>query len=304
MERLRIDLDNPHSVGLGDNLCLLSALTTIKPTVDLYVSNDHNAYEKFKWFKKILRLPDSQITVSHRDGNGDFNAGGYWPIKLFTDYYKPLHVCVNGKELRTRHDKEKEKRYIGVAGFWATDPDGKNIWPYCKSRPMDYWLKIFKWIKEIGYEVITLDNAGNNLENKIELMVNHCRGVISYEGGMAHLSHMLNIPCFMVDWKFPTPSTPFQGYHCDLVHMTNSVYILRDDEEIFSWGEGDFNRMCDALKQGQTNNRFINKECKIKFDGPGKRGDLKILDKNDQLLLSTGSMFGKTNLTTFVETYF
>lgn len=283
-----IYLDNSNSVGLGDNLCLISLLAKIDEPVTLHVSNDHNTFDRLSQYKRIFKIPDSKLTISLIQTNGDFRSIG-WPLKLMHDYYKPPMISANGRSILTSF-KNDEKRCIAVAGFFDKPPENNNNeWPWCRQRPIEYWARIYAWLKSIRYEVITVDYAYHNLENKIELMTKHCAAVISYEGGMAHLGHMLSLPVFMVDWKYPTPSTPLDRFHCEFVHRTDSVYILRDDEELFTWDEGQVKSKISALRQGQTNNRLVNGECRIEFAGPEIFGPIEVKDKlNNTLLIAPG----------------
>ncbi len=298
----RIHLDNTHSVGLGDNLCLMSLLATVNEPVELYVSNDHNTYNRLCQYKKIFKISDEKLKIVLSDCNGDFANIG-WPLKLMHDYYKPLVVHANGIDIPTK--PLTERRCIAVAGFFDNPPVGNNNeWPWCKHRPLDYWSKIYAWLKSIRYEVITVDYAYHNLENKIELMTKHCAAVISYEGGMAHLGHMLSLPVFMVDWTYPTPSTTLDKFHCEFVHRTNSMYILRDDNELFSWDESKFGAKINELRHGISNNRLVNGECRIDFRGPGIYGPLTVKDKlNNTLLSSTGLFDPNSTASQFVSKF-
>jgi hypothetical protein len=291
MTRQRIVLNNEHSVGLGDNLCLLSALAMIPPDTDLYTTNKHKTFDRLNLYKTIFRIPDNKLIINLSDENGMFNNVG-WPIKLFSDYYKPPYVNIGGKLLKTADDLSSKKCIGLVCSF---DEPGVNTteWPWTRSRPKDYWARMFSFIKSMGYEVITLDYPFFDLETKIELMVKHCKAVIGYEGGMAHLSHMLSIPYFMVPWRFPTNSTQLGQFHCEFVHRTNTVHVMRTDAELFYMSADLFNQRVAELALGQTNNRIVNGECKIKFEGPGIHGKVSVEDKHGCLMLPpVGNIFG------------
>ena len=302
MERLRINLNNDHSVGLGDNLCMLSELTNIPPPIDLYVNNTYKTFDRLTHYKKIFRIPDSQLQIFPSDDNGDFNNVG-WPVKLFSEYHRPQFVSVNGQVIQTRTKHDKDKKFIAIAGYVDPDVSGRNEWPYSRARPQEYWNRIYGWIKSIGYEAVSVDNAFTDLEDKIEILAKHCRAIISYEGGMAHLSHMLKLPCFLVDWKHPSPSTTLKEYHCDFVHKSSSVYILRQDEEIFTWTEGEFNQAVERLHIGETNNRLLNGECRLEFDGPGVHGNIQVY-KGRNLVLDAGGIFGNNKVGALLNRYY
>jgi len=284
MTRQRIILNNDHSVGLGDNLCLISALTNIPPEIDLYTNNLHNTFNRLVQYKTIFRIPDSQLKIHLSDDNGGFNNVG-WPIKLFCDYYKSPYVNIKGEVLKTGENLE-EKKCIGLVCSFDEPGVDTTIWPWTRSRPSPYWAKMFAWIKSMGYEVITLDHPFFDLETKIELMVKHCKAVVGYEGGMAHLSHMLKIPYFMVPWRFPTNSTQLGQFHCEFVHRTSSVHLMRSDDELFYLSTDLFNQRVSELIQGKTNNRLVNGECKIKFTGPGVHGKVSVEDRHGCVVLN------------------
>jgi hypothetical protein len=289
MEEIIVELDNTHSVGLGDHLCLLSAMAKLRPKVWLHVNNDHNTYNRLTQYCKIFRIPRSCLEIKQIDHNGNFDNTG-WPIKIFTDYYKTDIVNTNGilTKINTRG-----KQYIALVTASESDPTGKNEWPWSRNRPPEYWAKIFSWAKSLGYEVITLDHPFFDLETKIEFLAKHCCAMITYEGGMAHLAHMMDMPCYIVDWQHPSSSTTLNVFHVDFVHMTNSVYIMRDDTKIFSWDRTQFDVITEQLRNGHGNNRFVNKDFYFNFVGPDFLNDLRIYNKNELLCLQTPSFFGR-----------
>lgn len=301
MEKVIIDLNNDHSVGLGDNLCLLSTLANIRPQVELQVTNRYNTADRLKHYKKIFRIPDAMLTVVETEVNGSYPNTG-WPNKLFTEYYRPTHVNVNGANHRIQFDSKKT--CIAVACSFDQHPTENDRWPWCRGRPPEYWGRIITHLKQLGYDVITVDLAHHDLENKIELLVKHCLAIVSYEGGMAHLSHMIKLPCFLVDWKFPSPSTPLGHFHCDFVHRTNNVYILRNDEELLSWTNDQFVRTIFDLNAGITNNRLVNGSCKLSFHGPGIHGNITVTDADGKLMLESPGIFGDSKMSEFLEKYY
>jgi hypothetical protein len=298
----RIHLDNSHSVGLGDNLCLISLLANVKEPVELLVDDRHETYEKLSRYKQIFMIPDSKLTITKSATNGDFKNTG-WPLKLTMDYYRAPQVLVNGQILDTVTERDSEKRCIAVAAFYDDAPeDSKNEWPWCKRRDLAYWSEIFAYFKSLHYDVITVDRHMFDLENKIEAMVKNCKAVVSYEGGMAHLAHMLNIPVFLVDWTYPTPSTNLDRFHCEFVHRSKSMYLLRDDRELLSWNEDKFNRVVYELTQGKTNNRLLNGEYRLEFEGPGVYGRIKVKDRQGNTALKINGLYDiKDTASNFID---
>jgi hypothetical protein len=197
MQEITIDLNNDHSVGLGDNLCLLSALANIPNKVNLEVNNEYNTFDRLQHYIKIFQIPPEKVTIKKVNHNGQFSNTG-WPLKVFTDYYKTPKVYVNGQRISTQLPN---KRCIALITASQADPTGRNEWPWSRNRPPAYWEKMFTWIKSLDYEVITLDVSYFDLETKIEILAKYCCAMISYEGGMAHLAHMLDMPCFIFQYS-------------------------------------------------------------------------------------------------------
>ena len=301
METLKLDLDNAHSVGLGDNLCLISLLTNLPVSVELCLNNEFNAFDKFKLYKRLFRIPDSQLKLTLVDSNGTFNGGGYWPAKLLYEYHRPKYVNVFGQLIELN---KGDKKCIALVTQTQSNPGQDDMWPWCRSRTPEYWGRIFVYLKGLGYEVITLDHPHFDLETKVELLAKHCKAIISYEGGMAHLAHMLKLPCFLVDWKLPSPSTPYGQYHCEMVHRTDSVHILRDDEEIFLLNKEQFDTRISELQQGLTNNRFANGEFTLSFAGPGVHGEILLKDKTGKVVGNLPPMYGSNQLTDLLSKYY
>ena len=303
MDRLRIDLNNDNSVGLGDNLCLLSALANIPPPVDLYVNNKHNTFDRLTHYKKIFRIPDAQLKIFQCEENGNFNNVG-WPVKLFSDYFRPTYVTANGLTIQTRTKADSKKKFIAIAGSTIPDGRGLNEWPACRSRPQEFWNSLYGYIQSLGYEAVSVDNHFTSLEDKVEILSKHCKAIISYEGGMAHLAHMLRLPCILLDWKLPSPSTTLGEYHCEFVHRTDSVYVVRNDAELFSWNEGKFSSVVNDLYEGKTNNRLVNGQARLQFQGPGPRGRVQVVNRSGAIQLTSNAIFGDSKVSELLHQYY
>lgn len=282
MKPFDLYLDNSSSAGLGDNLCLLSALANTPNKINLYTTNEHNTFDRLSALTNLLQIPTTSLEILPGSENGNFHNTG-WPLKLLTDYYRPKFVQVNNQLLENKFDIEK--KCVALVGFYDS-PQGldqqhgaeKNHWPWCKRRPVEYWTKIFAWIKSMNLDVITLDRFWS-LDNKVEALIKNCCAVISYEGGIAHLAHVLSIPCFVIDWKHPSPSTRFDTFHVDLVHKAHTVYIVRDDNELFEWDYSQFRNKIEQLSKGMTNNRILNKEYSLRFKKLTMTSDFQITNR-------------------------
>jgi hypothetical protein len=122
---------------------------------------------------------------------------------------------------------------------------------------------------------------------------------------MAHLAHMLRLPCFLIDWKLPSPSTTLGEFHCDFVHRSETVYIVRDDEELFGWDADKFAHMVFLLNQGQTNNRLVNGSHRIEFVNDRIYNDIKVVETlTNNTVLTAESIFGDNDASKLVSKYY
>jgi hypothetical protein len=319
---MQIHLNTTHSVGMGDYLCLVSMLCDIPDTVVVHCNNRHSTFDRLSYFKQVLNISDSQFNLVQVEENGDFAITG-WPVKLFSKYYNPQSVNIRGQDLEIDYkNTRQDKGYIGLVCYttnqmyvdqhsnyieWTNGREvnlgSENIFPQSRLRPVDYYARIFRFIKSRRYDVITLDSMHTNFEDKVEMMVKHCRAIIGYEGGIAHLAHMLDIPYFMLDWRLPSRSTIFGDMHCEIVHQSKSMYVLRDDEELFKWNADEFDQKIYNTWANGGNNRFINGDYRIDFP-EGILNRMNVLDSHNEKILSLGSMFGTDPLGSILKKYY
>jgi hypothetical protein len=270
----------------------------------------------------VLNITDSQFKLVLVEENGDFSITG-WPVKLFSKYYNPSSVNIRGQDLEIDYENTRQdKGYIGLVCYttnqmyvdqhsnyieWTNGQEvnlgQENIFPQSRLRPVNYYARIFEFIKSRRYDIITLDSMHTNFEDKVEMMVKHCRAIIGYEGGIAHLAHMLDIPYFMLDWRLPSRSTIFGDMHCEIVHQSKSMYVLRNDEELFKWNADEFDQKIYNTWANGGNNRFINGDYRIDFP-EGILNRMNVLDSHNEKILSLGSMFGTDPLGSILKKYY
>jgi hypothetical protein len=319
---MQIHLDTTHSVGMGDYLCFISLLCDIPDTVVVHCSNNHSTFDRLSYFKRVLNISDDQFELVLVEHNGNFSITG-WPVKLFSKYYNPSSVNIRGQDLAIDYENTcNNKGYIGLVCYTTNqmyvDQDNnyiewtngqevnlgqENIFPQSRLRSVNYYARIFEFIKSRRYDVITIDSMHTDFEDKVEMMVKHCKAIIGYEGGVAHLAHMLNIPYFMLDWKLPSRSTIFGDMHCEIVHQSRSMYVLRDDEELFKWNAHEFDQKIYDTWAGRGNNRFANGIYSINFPN-GILERMIIQNSTHDEILSMGSMFGTNPLSNILKKYY
>jgi hypothetical protein len=301
---MQIHLDNTHSVGLGDHICLISLLCDLNTPVELLIDNRWDTHKKLSHYQKVLNIPEEQVKFTLIDSNGTFNNYG-WPLKTFSPYYSANKVSVLGQTLSTT--EQTEKTFIGMAAyngtgmwmdsdrnsinfdFYKTRNNGnENIFPDCRYQPIEFWCDAYKFIQTRNFDIIDLDGMGLSFEEKVYFMVKHCKAIIAYEGGIAHLAHMLNIPCFILDWNLPTPSTVFGEYHVELVHQSPGAYVIKSKEDFLNWSHEQFDQTIVSLKNGYSNNRIVNKELVLDFS-EALKNNLVLKDQSDNEILRTNT---------------
>jgi hypothetical protein len=248
---MKIQIGNHWRKGLGTQLCALSAF--VHAGVKEIEVNDMAIYNALTENKQILNL-DITITMIANEGLIDpLNPDDCF--KLFSPYYKKPRS--NGRR----------KPYIGLACYDSAEHvfDSTNqdlSYPFNKLYPLENNADIFKIIKRAGYDVVTIDSKDATRAEKAWIVENLCECVIGYEGGIAHLSHMLNVPYIMLPWRH-------NGGLEQLLHLDNSTYFLNSVHELLNWINNDKHKLNDtinALNQGRGNNKFLRGERGVVID--------------------------------------
>jgi hypothetical protein len=240
---MEFTLDRTWCRGLGTELMVLSTLLDYRVT-QLNISADLNN-KNFEIYKKVFRISDDQLYINHtRDLKNEIYPSDLF--KIYSPYYKLPNTKTN-------------KKYIGIASYQdsiASNNPGLFDYPDCKYYSIDNYSLLYKQLKNFGWEVITLDSKLVPLEEKVYLISNFCECVIGYEGGMAHLCHMLDIPYIMFPWKIP--------FDAKLLHLDKKTYFLDSFDQILSWNKQDLNKCINNLHNEISNNELIGNMSAIK----------------------------------------
>lgn len=232
---MEFTLDKKWCKGLGTELMVLCTL--IDYQVKILNINENLNNKNFERYKKIFGISDDQLFINHTVTL----INEIEPSDVFK-VYSPYIKLPNLKQ---------NKKYIGIAGYTDSmvyiNPGLK--YPESKIYSIDTYSKIYKLIKSSGYEVMTLDSRDVSLEDKVDLISNYCECVIGYEGGTAHLCHMLNIPYIMLPWRVP--------FDFKLLHLDEKTFFLESVDQLMSWNKQDLKQCIDNLHCGKTNNELV-----------------------------------------------
>jgi ADP-heptose:LPS heptosyltransferase len=173
------------SKGLGTELSLLSTLMDFGVDQLNINQNLKNNFDTYNRIFNIQKLKINQVDPSSLENV----IAPYDLFKVYSPYYK-IHRAI------------KKRPFIGIASYQDSlvlEPNN-TTYPNCKIYSIDQYAELYKFIKISGYDVLSLDSRDISVENKAYLISEYCECVIGYEGGIAHLCHMLNVPYIMLPW--------------------------------------------------------------------------------------------------------
>lgn len=241
----------PH--GLGIIITQLSFLLAMKRPVQAVVSNNDNLIYDFK---RIFQIPDTVLTIEvGTHGWKDLETD---ELCTYAPHFGSERVQLFGQEYSTAR---KKKPCVALAmhhNGGLTDPDQRHGMPYNKFATSHEYNMIFQRLTEQGYDVITMNQTGMSLEQKVFLLNELCDFVIGYEGGLGHLAHVLGIPYFCLPWQLDDMGNPGVQpglwYEAQRFHPDRRTWFLKDVEEFPSWDKVQLSQMIDSLYADQGNN--------------------------------------------------
>ena len=231
--------------GLGTELSVLSTLMDFG--VEQLNINQNLNNKNFDAYKRIFNI--QKLKINHVDPTELTNiVTPHDLFKIYSPYYKIPNV-------------QKKKSFIGISSYQNSEiiePDN-TTYPNCKIYSITQYAELYKFIKTSGYDVISLDSRDITIEDKAYLISEYCECVIGYEGGIAHLCHMLNVPYIMFPWcrinvKFDSK----------LLHIDNKTYFLDSFEQLLEWTREKLNQCIEELHAGLTNNELVHNPALIR----------------------------------------
>ena len=245
----------PHGLGIIiTQLCFL--LATKKPTVAVVENSDNLIYD----LKRILKIPDDQLQIEiGNDGFPDLETD---ELCTYAPYYQPPVINLFGQDFGTAR---KKKPCVALAMHHGTglgEDLPQKIMPYNKFATAEQYDQTFRLLTNAGYDVITMNQRGLTLEQKIYMLNETCDAVVGYEGGLQHLAHLLQIPCIVFPWQYNdmggAPEFPGMYYETHRFHADRKTWFLNTVEEFLSWNAGCLNAMINTLYNDGGNNVLFN----------------------------------------------
>ena len=163
-------------------------------------------------------------------------------------------IDINSK-IRTHIGLAIANRSHQVSQIYSGVDVGNNF-PFNRYTTRDQYNKIIHIILQSGHDVVTFHHDRFSLEDKINSLL-QCRMVFGYEGGIAHLCHVLKIPFIMIPWSVDGHGLTKKPYSEDFLHLDKRTWFLKSVEEISNWGKGDIEYYSRFLNQKLGNNYWL-----------------------------------------------
>lgn len=236
--------------GLGIIITQLSFfMATGRPVTAVVENADNLVYD----FKRIFQIPDSQLKIeSGTHGYPDLETD---ELCTYAPYFYSDKICLFDREYST---SRKKKPCVALAMHHGQGLQDAAGMPYNKFATAQQYKEIFDHVTGLGYDVITMNQLDQTLEQKIYLLNELCEFVIGYEGGLGHLAHVLGIPYLCLPWRLNDMGHPGQQpglwYEAHRFHPDRGTWFLHDTNEFLSWNKQELDQMIDRLHNGGGNN--------------------------------------------------
>ena len=256
---------NIRPAGLGIIIIQLSFLLAMRRPVTAVVANaDNLVYD----FKRIFKIPDAQLIVEQgTDGYPDLESD---ELCTYAPYFSSDTVTLFGQDFGTAR---KKKPCVALAMHHGNglgeDLPLKHM-PFNKFATADEYRQIFDLLTRAGYDVIVMNRANVNVEQKIFLINELCEFVVGYEGGIAQLAHVLKVPAIILPWKYNDmghdPVYPGILYEPHRYHVDPKTYFLNSVNDLLNLSKHDLDRLVERLYNDGGNNILFNPEVTLNPD--------------------------------------
>jgi hypothetical protein len=244
--------------ALGTSIILLSLLREANQPVTIQANS---SYTLLHDIKRVFNL--NWLTINTNDSlkNDLVTTGQVGDFAKFYSPYLPIDtITAFGQPYPTGW---RNKPCIGLATYDLQFDFAHDNFPYNRLYTREIWAKIFQLCQHAGYDVITLNSIHVDFEKKTWMMNELCDCVIGYEGGMAHLAHVLKIPTVILPWRTwsiddhkskPTGDLNLMPH---MLHIDRRTYFLHSVDELLAWNPHELKNKISQLYNNQGNNRYF-----------------------------------------------
>jgi hypothetical protein len=282
----------PHT-ALGDVICFLSMLLSTDKNFVLLIPHDSNT-ATLDSVLRIFLIEPSKIRTHRVPLMASSPKYSGVHSKIFSEYFKVDSVKINDKFYNVRNSVKRDykskkpsialscyrNKFIRTPGVyredWVNVPNEKTYYkllkeqpfPYARHYPIETNAKIFQLANETGYDVLNFDSELISLEDKVYMLNELCDVLVTYEGGLAHVAHLLKIPTIILPWTLTLEGTVDSNIskYIDLHSLDRLTYTCESITELLSWTPDDFCNKIDSLYEGYSNNFFYSRQVEFNDD--------------------------------------
>lgn len=266
-----------YNCGLGTTLSIISVMIHI-PNPVVFRSNALNI-EFLNRLLCIFKIPNSVIRCEIDNSINESPSQNNDNIKILSPYYKPGILSLFGKDVPINKGKKPCALLSKTAdatknyGTFSDLCDENPGFPNNRYYSLEEYSKIFSLLSRAGYDVITLDDRLTTpIEKKVDIMNSMCDVFIGYEGGLAHLSHMLQIPSIILPWHHSPSGELYDVHHCaalshaKILHIDDNVYFVDNIDQCLNWDTDEFLSIVDSLKNKKGNHPALDNTSTLTLD--------------------------------------
>ena len=256
--------------GLGDAIGMLSVFLASKNHVEVTETDPYLCQQ----LKDIFQISDQRLIVKKVDQIPNPDRWMSLKSKLFVPYFTCDTINVFGQQFKINRYAKKKRPCIALAAYSdqhvadLVDSHHRVDFPFNRVYSRSDWTKIYEFCMQMNYDVIYVNSTEMTLEQKIYLLNELCDAVICVEGGLAHLAHLLRIPCFILPWHHwidGSLESPYLVYAAHNLHVDSRTWFLKGVQELTSWTRSEFDDKIDALYHDQGNNAYLDGTLKIDY---------------------------------------
>jgi hypothetical protein len=244
--------------GLGTTIGLLSLLREAQQPVTIQATGSYNLLHNIK---RAFNLDWLTIDTNDLLKNDLVTAGQIGDSSKFYSPYLPIDtVTVFGQQYSIGR---QNKPCIGLATWDLQFDFAHDNFPYNRLYTRETWAKIFQLCLHAGYDVVTLNSRDVDFEKKTWMMNELCDCIIGYEGGIAHLAHVLKIPAVILPWRTWCNDNDKSNPPGDLnliphkLHVDRRTYFLHSVDELLAWTPHELKNKISQLHNNQGNNIYF-----------------------------------------------
>jgi len=260
--------------GLGTTISLFSALFSTGMPVKFYTTEyGHNF---IGMYKSLFGVPDNIITSVIEDPIVNSQFDNFTDTtKIFSKYPNYNSFFYKGQKYDIVESRPK-KPFIALCCYnnnqHIDQLNTDNVFPRNRTYPLSVYSTIFSLIKMAGYDVMVLDSIDISIPEKAFLLNEFCEALITYEGGVAHLAHILKIPTIILPWHhfpsgkaIPEKDWNYFSHKFARLHLDRKTYFCRLDE-LLSLNRDSLDDMINLLKTNRGNNPLLSSGINLSYD--------------------------------------